>query len=523
MNPFNVLKELKFLVTKRFPLNLTPVLEEEKNIAKKIFKTLLLEMNETDSDFVQLKSIQNLNENNFIDEMSLNSESDDFNESFDNFPADKEYIEKVVNYMRKSDGSLRKYSSVKNRFKSAPCREKLFKWERYIYGCGSKHNVKQINENVFSKFKDARSNNLPVHDNDLKIWALEKSATDNISFKASTHWLYNFKKSYAISSRKVTKTVSASFANENKMLHNIEKTFVEEVKSQISANQMATVINTDQSGFNYEIATKRTHDIRGSKHTWVQAKSVNATTHSYTIQPCLTSNGSLLSKLYIIFQEPKGYFGPFVQKEISKFLPSNMVVKCSKSGKMNKVLLKEFYEKCIKPEINGKFYLLQDSWKGQTDIIPLNAVFGENCQLFTIPPKTTGHIQPLDVYFFRQYKIFARKIYEHINLHKVQTLNMTLRINIIIMHSFIFDQLQAPSFTNMLKYPWQKIGYVEKNISSFKNVNEICFDNVKDKCEVLNCKETAFLKCSHCKLLLCIQHVFGNKSPHLHIATQHNI
>ncbi|RWS25691.1 uncharacterized protein B4U80_06855, partial [Leptotrombidium deliense] len=120
------------------------------------------------------------------------------------------------------------------------------------------------------------------------------------------------------------------------------------------------IINTDQSGFSYEYVSKRTLDNIGNKHVLVAAQSVNATTHSYTIQPMLNMNGELIGKLLIILQEVDGKFGPRVQKEIDDYLPLNVVVKCSKSD---------------------NFILLQDSWGAQNDIAVIEEIFEDKCTL----------------------------------------------------------------------------------------------------------------------------------------------
>ena len=58
---------------------------------------------------------------------------------------------------------------------------------------------------VWTKFSESRKRGITLHDIDLRKWALKVAEDSNFtSFKASTHWLYNFKTKYCITSRKIT-------------------------------------------------------------------------------------------------------------------------------------------------------------------------------------------------------------------------------------------------------------------------------------------------------------------------------
>ena len=52
----------------------------------------------------------------------------------------------------------------------------------------------------------AREKALPVHQIDLRRWALNKAMDESLhNFVASSHWLFAFKHKHHINSRKITK------------------------------------------------------------------------------------------------------------------------------------------------------------------------------------------------------------------------------------------------------------------------------------------------------------------------------
>ena len=154
---------------------------------------------------------------------------------------------------------------------------------------------------------------------------------------------------------------------------------------------------------------------RGEKQTEIVVNSVSNTSHSYTIQPTITASGKLLSPMLLCLQETTGNkFGPQVAEQVRENTPNNLVIVCSKSGKLTKEHVKIWLDDCLCPHVNQKCLLLTDSWSGQTDQFLMDSLFPEKKELFeavTIPAGTTCVCQPLDVYFFRQYKIFVRRIY----------------------------------------------------------------------------------------------------------------
>ncbi len=103
--------------------------------------------------------------------------------------------------------------------------------------------------------------------------------------------------------------------------------------------------------------------------------------------------------------------------------------------------------------------MILDFWTGQKDDLLFESMTGtKKCNRLQIPPKATQYIQPLDVYGFRQWKIFDRKITDFIELHNINV-DINNRLNIITMHSLIHYQLSSPKFQKMWQYSWYKSRY----------------------------------------------------------------
>ena len=122
-------------------------------------------------------------------------------------------------------------------------------------------------------------------------------------------------------------------------------------------------------------------------------------------------------------------------------------------------------------------------------------------------------IQPLDVYFNRQYKMIGRKLYEYVRLHSID-INLAQRNNIIKMNSLIHNQLSSKEFNTMIKYAWYKPGYLTAYPGNFRDVNLLVTDNflrsVETGIKIKTSLSLAF--CSRqsavymCQILLIIKH-----------------
>lgn len=86
-----------------------------------------------------------------------------------------------------------------------------------------------------------------------------------------------------------------------------------------------------------------------------------------------------------------------------------------------------------------------------------------------IPGGTTGQCQPLDVFYFRQWKDYIRTITDSIE----NELKMWQRDNFIKLQSVAHFQFQAPQFKNMIKFAWHHAGYLEDHPGSFETPKQV--------------------------------------------------
>ncbi|CAF1460214.1 unnamed protein product, partial [Rotaria sordida] len=240
-------------------------------------------------------------------------------------------------------------------------------------GGTKKQKMDDVNIYVYDQFEHARHNFLSVHDIDLRRWGLKKARELHLKdFQASEGWLWNFKYRHGISSRRIT---------------------------------------------------------NGEKSTWGSVRSLGAATHTDTIQPTIAMDGSVLNPLYMCLKEPLGRIGDNVKKNL--FHAKNIILTCSKSGKLTSSLVTYWVNQCLFPNLRSRTLLLVDSLPHQVHPEVYEGL--KHFEYRVIPPKTTSMIQPLDVYYNRQHKKIVRRIYDHVRLDEIN-INLSKLLRFLEFH-----------------------------------------------------------------------------------------
>ena len=423
-----------------------------------------------------------------------------------------EFMQQVVDYADETDESgkrRRTWKSVHRRFRTLPHQSYVSRFRKYLEQHGTRQQkIQQIDELVYEKLVNAREQYLPIHDIDLQRWAIKTARElDFNDFKASEFWVQSFENRHKICSRKITNVITKrEILNSNEILKS-EKDCIKLFNKLSPKYDEAQIFNTDQMGIEKEQYSTQTLSFQGERKTFGVVKSKNATTHSYTIQPIISLDGQLVGPLYLCLQEPNGKMGETVKKRL--FQPSNVIITCSKSGKLTSSLVRYWCDNCLIPSTDKKCLLLSDSYSGQNDPQIYEDIKSKSVKRIMIPKNTTCDIQPLDRYFNRQIKILIKRIYHHVALEQID-INLWERNNIIKLMSLMHSQLSSPIFKEMIQYSWFCSGYTNDDPSPFQNVLQVCFprDALVDQCEEQNCIETVFITCAICSKKICFDHFF---------------
>jgi hypothetical protein len=505
VNYKNIVNELSRLVLEKYGPSQEEITPDDISLANKLLR--ILESFEQ-RDFINIDESDSLHLDDFQDNVGeeFEYEDDDSTVVYGNERFSYDYIKKVLEFRREKNPC---FKSIQHNFPRVKHRCYLTNFKKYYDQGGARYEkIDKVRQFMYEKFEKARNLHLPVHDVDLKIWAIEKSRELGIDdFIASPHFILNFKKKYHIVSRKVTKIVTKKQSENEDIIIQAAKNFIIESRSYFTNYNLDNIWNTDQSGFCYEYYSQRTLDYCGIKSTVLVVNSVESTTHSYTIQPLITASGKLLPKMLLCLQESTGNeFGPYVKETLLQ--APNIHITCSHSGKLTKGHVNDFYEKVLQPISNHGILLILDSWSGHADEKLFKKFYPDNnSKLMIIPPKTTSLSQPCDMIVFHQWKYFVKRIFNRVILD-LNIINLKDRNNVIKMHSLVHHQLSAYVFKPLIQYAWRKPGYIDSLPKDFKTVKEICFSFTSYECQTQGCLNSVFVRCSHCFTHLCFSHFF---------------
>lgn len=160
--------------------------------------------------------------------------------------------------------------------------------------------------------------------------------------------------------------------------------------------------------------------------------------------------------------------------------------------------------------------LFMDAWGGNRAVQV--AARAEKIKIVTIPEGSTAHIQPLDVVFNRQYKIFINRITEQA-IHEQIIGLITARDGIINMHSLVWNQFSAKAYTDLHRYAWHntdpRFEREELVLDPPNTVRKIQFNFPRGTCEVDDCTKDAFIRCAHCGKQMCLLHFLTRTCFHV--------
>lgn len=398
--------------------------------------------------------------------------------------------------------------------------QQLNQWVELVKKEGSlNHKAMELDKVLMAKFNLARESLKPVTYHDLRLWAVQMAKDIGMNnFTASRSWIDRFKHKHGIRQRKTSRFISLKEVHSREKIEESAALFKIQLSAITNLFNPKYVINTDQTGCEFQIMTNRTYSHQGEKSTLVSTKNPSKISHSYTAQYTVTLDGTLLQRVFLCMQETNDKFGPLVQAKVDSLVEEfgNVFVTCSKSGKLNKSLYRNYLTEILVPYVKDEeFLLVIDSWTGQKNLEMYDEIFTDanqlpTCTVKVIPGKCTGQCQPLDVYFYRQVKVFIKRFQNNTVLYENDR-EINSREDCIKIHSLIVHQLSSHIFRDMIKYAWYACG-VGTNKPNFQSVGQVCFskNNTRHNCI---CSKSVFIQCAVCRLYYCFECFYDYYHP----------
>uniref|UniRef100_A0A914PGT8 HTH CENPB-type domain-containing protein n=1 Tax=Panagrolaimus davidi TaxID=227884 RepID=A0A914PGT8_9BILA len=422
----------------------------------------------------------------FIDDSS-DSESDPEQDAFDEdyvpekkrcslLPYSLNKLKAILDLYDDSRFSGNRLKRVNKRFRFIKNAKQISRIREQVRHCGSRnYKAKELREQLFQEFLRWKKEKQIVRDRFLVDAALE--IADKLKFNTftgSASWLLAFKRYYGIVGRKITQIVSVKNPHEEADIEKSAKEFVERVRITLDSERVpvSKIFNSDQIGFQLEMTSGRTLAFKGEKQVQAAVQSKNATSHSLSVQPTISADGKFILPALVCFYEPSGAPKCF-KRDLEEF--KNLHCVSTKSGKMTSELMKTWMKEIFLPAVPIKSILLLDSWSGFNQAKEIAEVKEKKLNVITIPKKTTGKVQPLDVGHNRYTKAFYRTMTDKLRRIRPNFI-LSQRKNIGRLLNQTMEQMAAPRFKSLIQHSFIKSGYFNHEYEEYKTPDDYCFN-----------------------------------------------
>jgi len=250
----------------------------------------------------------------------------------------------------------------------------------------------------------------------LREQAIKMAASLSINnFIGSNCWIENFMKRNGFSVRKITSVGqedNRSIDETRVIIHNYFELF----KLKSTNIDSMNIYNMDETPMYVDMMNSRTISFKGEKNTEVLTTGHQKT--RFTVVLTISLAGKILKSLLVL----KGLKNPPKCP-----IPKNIMIFTSKSGTMDKCIMKTWINTCLKdtgPFNNSmKSVLLMDNYGSHKNAEVLALLQKNNFEPVFIPPRTTSFLQPLDVLINSIFKAKMKKRWEEwfLNGEKIYT------------------------------------------------------------------------------------------------------
>ncbi|VDL63694.1 unnamed protein product [Nippostrongylus brasiliensis] len=223
-------------------------------------------------------------------------------------------------------------------------------------------------------------------------------------FKGSKSWITKFVRECGLRSRKVTAFVTTRNLRARHDVEQSANAFVQEIKSLMSMHPRSIFCNIDQSGINSEVVSQ------SRISTGISGSTISIFPDSFLHnRSCIVRGGRLGERLFVVLPESQGRF-----PERGHWPASNLYVVPSTTHMMRKDQVPVLIKECVMATSSTLTIVMLDSWAGFKDQNNVLSGVPSNKQMkiLNVPPGATVLCQPLDVYFFRLFKRFLRRIHD---------------------------------------------------------------------------------------------------------------
>ncbi len=162
------------------------------------------------------------------------------------------YMKLIVNYMK--NNPEHDYKTIHQKFKLLKSLHHFYRIQNYVKNEGTRaQKIARVSEYMYKIYRNVRQiKKKAVHDKDLRRWGLFRAKELNLDFKASHYFIAQFKKRYRISSRKIENVFSEKSLTEKPSIQSKIAEFRAEIIELSKNYNHDFIINSDQTGFEYE-------------------------------------------------------------------------------------------------------------------------------------------------------------------------------------------------------------------------------------------------------------------------------